>query len=490
MRSALRLGCAAMVLCCTTAALPQAAAPAETTQHRDALRLVETWLEAQAAYERVPALSAGIVIGQDLVWRRAWGQADHARRVPASSNTIYSICSISKLFTAVAVMQLWEQGRLSLDDDIAQLLPGFALQRSDPDSGPISVRGLLTHSSGLPREGDFGYWNPPDFKFPSRAELLQGLAGQRTYARAADRQQYSNLGLALLGEIVATVSGMPYDSYVQTHILAPLRLADTRTSLPRPLWGQQLAQGHGALQRDGTRAPLPWFDAAALAPAAGYSSTVEDLARFAAWQFRLRKNGGTELLRVATLREMQRVQWTDPDGKNSWGLGFWVGRDGGTLVAGHSGVCPGYLSAVYTALNEEVAVIALANANDNRSMNRYANPMRRLMLKGLKLPVAPAAGPALEDYAGRYDGQPFDSEVVILPWGKDLAKLELPTTDPTGAMTLLRHVAGDSFRELREDGSLGSETSFLRNAAGQVTAAREWNQVLPRLRAPLPARQP
>ncbi len=103
------------------------------------------------AYERVPGFSAGVVIGQDLVWSQAWGSLDHQRRVPAQADTLYSICSISKLFTSGAVMQQWEEGKFSLDDDIGKWLPGFAIQRSDADSGPISVRSLLMHASGLPR---------------------------------------------------------------------------------------------------------------------------------------------------------------------------------------------------------------------------------------------------------------------------------------------------------------------------------------------------
>jgi CubicO group peptidase (beta-lactamase class C family) len=293
------------------------AATAAKTQHQDALRLLDLWLDAQLAYERVPALSVAVQRGPELLWAKGYGRLDTAGRLPAGPDTVYGICSISKLFTAVAVMQLWERGLFSLDDDIGKLLPEFALQRSDPDSGPISVRALLTHSAGLPREADFAYWTAPDFKFPTREQLLQRLAGQRSFMRVGERFQYSNLGMALLGEVVARLSGLAFETYVQHHIFAPLQLADTRTALPLELQGKRLAQGWGSLRRDGTREALKPYAAEAIMPAAGFSSTVQDLARFAAWQFRLRKQGGSELLKVATLREMQRVQWTDPDGKSS-----------------------------------------------------------------------------------------------------------------------------------------------------------------------------
>lgn len=470
------LHAAAALLLAVSLGPARAQAPAAAPP-RDAVRMVETWLQAQVAYERVPGLAASIVVGQDVVWRGAFGFADAARRVPVRSDTVFGICSISKLFTSMAVMQLAEDGRLSLDDDIGKWLPGFALRRTDADSGPISLRALLMHSAGLPREAAASYWTPPDFRFPAREQLLAGLAGQQTFTRANDRHQYSNLGMALLGEVVSAASGQPYASYVQQRILAPLGLADTRPGGPVGEAGPRQAQGFGALRRDGTRQALPPYDARALAPAAGFSSTVEDLARFAAWNFRLRKQGGRELLHVSTLREMQRVQWTDPDGKETWGLGFAAWRDGGNDMVAHNGLCPGMLSSLQLALNDEVATVVMLNANDNRSASRYTRPMRQLMLKGLKLPAPAPGGPRLDDYAGSYNDQPYGSEFVILPWGRDLAGLQLPTNDPAGDLQLLRHVQGDRFRAVRADGSLGQDVTFVRDTTGRVTGYREWEQL-------------
>ncbi len=98
----------------------------------DALRLLDLWFDAQRAYERVPGISAGVVIDQTLVWSKGYGLADVQRRVPAAPDTVYSIGSISKLFTSIAVMQLWEAGKLSLDDDVAKYLPLFAIRRHEP----------------------------------------------------------------------------------------------------------------------------------------------------------------------------------------------------------------------------------------------------------------------------------------------------------------------------------------------------------------------
>jgi len=467
----------------TATATAAATLPSEPqTQRQDALRLLDLWLDAQVAYERVPALSVALQQGSELLWKKGYGKLDAAGKLPAGADTIYGICSISKLFTSVAVMQLWEQGKFSLDDDIGKLLPGFTLQRSDPDSGPITVRSLLTHSSGLPREAAFAYWTSPEFKFPTREQMMQGLAGQSSFMRAADRFQYSNLGMALLGELVATLSGMPYDAYVQQHILTPLQLADTRTALPTELQDKRLAQAWGSRQRDGTRQALKPYVAAGITPAAGFSSTVEDLARFAAWQFRLRKQGGSELLKVSTLREMQRVQWTDPEGKITRGLGFAVFRDGSQTLASHSGLCPGYQSGLVLALDDELAVATMSNANDTEDFGaRFTRPIRKLMEKGLKLPKG---GAELMSYAGRYSDQPWASETLIVPWGEQLAALSLPTRDPAAELQVLKPVGKDEFRALRDDGSLGEFYRFRRDGAGQVEAVESWSQLMRRV-APL-----
>ena len=463
-----------------------AAATVEVTKrpYGDVIRLLDTWLEAELAYSRVRGFSAAVVVGPELVWSKGYGTIDIGRKVLAAPNTIYSVCSISKLFTSIAVMQLWEAGKLSLDDDVARYLPGFAIRRSDPDSGPITIRSLLTHSSGLPRESEFPYWTGPDFKFPTRQEMLRMLADQATLMRASDRYQYSNLAMSLLGEVVVSVAGVPYDTYVKNNILAPLGLSDTRTVMPMELYGRQLAQGFGAVKRDGSRDLLKPFDAAGITAAAGYTSTVQDLAKFASWQFRLLKNGGTELLRVSTLREMQRVQWADPDGKNTRGLGFWVRKDGATTLVGHSGSCPGYLSGLALVPKDELAIIAMTNGNGgDDEIAHFTKPMRQLMAKGLKLTPAPIGpgSPDLEAYVGKYDFQPWASEGAVVPWGSRLAVIDLPNPDPAGSLLLLQHVAGDTFRALRDDDSLAETWVFERGPDGRVVRLRTNGQSQNRL---------
>ena len=435
----------------------------------EAFRLIDVWLEAQRDYDQLPGISVGIVSDQELIWSKGYGMADTEREVSAEPGTIYSICSISKLFTSVAIMQLRDAGKLRLDDSAADVLPWFNVKQQYEDSGPITIRSLLTHSSGLPRESDYPYWTAPDFPFPTREEVKRKLGEQQTLYPAATFFQYSNLGLTLLGEIVSHASGVPYEEYIEARILEPLRLADTRTHLPEALWRGKLATGYSAIRRDGTRKSLALFQARGVAAAAGYSSTVEDLARFASWQFRLRENGGEEILKASTLREMHRVHWMDPDWKTAWGLGFKVSELDGRTIVGHGGSCPGYRSALTLDLKKKRAYIVMINAQ-GLNPRKYSQGMRATLEKAEKDAGKKNAdnGVDLEPYTGLYDLQPWWGEAAVVPWQGKLAIVSLPSENPAENLTLLKHVEGDTFRRLRDDESLGEKVLFERDDSANV----------------------
>jgi CubicO group peptidase (beta-lactamase class C family) len=182
---------------------------------------------------------------QELLWSGASGYADLGSKAPASDDTIYGICSISKLFTGIAVMQLRDQGKLRLDDPVDELLPWFNLTQAYDGSPRITLQSMLTHSAGLPRESDSPYWMGPDFPFPTRDEIRKKLGEQSTIYPAQRYYQYSNLGLTLVGEIVAGKSGQDFEAYVFSHILEPLGMKDTATGFPVDDREPRIATGYG-----------------------------------------------------------------------------------------------------------------------------------------------------------------------------------------------------------------------------------------------------
>lgn len=439
----------------------------QTTDYKDAFNLIDSWIEAQSDYGDLPSVSVAIVKDQEIIWSKAYGMANTDNKVPASTTTVYSICSISKLFTSIAIMQLYDAGKLRLDDNIETILSGYNLKQQYKDSGPITIRSLLTHSSGLPRESDYPYWTSPDFPFPSQEQLNSRLSTQQTLYPSSTYFQYSNLGMSLLGEVVEKISGQAYEQYIEENILKPLRLTSTRPLIPKEEWGKKLAVGYGAIKRDGSRDKVNLFDAKGITAAAGFSSNVEDLARFASWQFRLLNNGGTEILKSSTLKEMHRVQWVDPDWKTYWGLGFSVFQQEGTTIVGHGGSCPGYRTTLQLDPKEKMAYTAMINAG-GESPELFAKEIRDIISKVPKDRPAKKNNLNLEQYAGTYTSQPWGSERIVVPWYGDLVMLGLPNDNPDKVMIVLQHISGDTFKRVRKDKTLAEEIKFERDDSGKV----------------------
>jgi CubicO group peptidase (beta-lactamase class C family) len=437
--------------------------------------LIEVWLEAQKDFEDLPGITAIAVKDQQLLWSNGFGMANREEGVMAEPSTIFSICSISKLFTSVAIMKLYDEGKLRLDDEIGDLLPWFNLEQHYPKSGPINVRSLLTHSSGLPREAAYPYWTGPDFPFPTSDEIREKLGDQETLYPASTYFQYSNLGLTLLGEIISEITGQPYEEYIRINILDPLGLDDTRIGLPEDLYGNQLAIGYSSIDRSGERNKVQLFQAEGISPAAGFSSNVKDLATFASWQFRLLDTTATEILKPSTLKEMHRAQWIDPDWKTTWGLGFSVRKseNGGTVI-GHGGSCPGYRTQLSIYPKSKMAFSVMINAS-GANPQKYINGIKAILDKvdeKESKDKKPYPGLNLDEYTGFYSEQPWWSESYVSPWQGKLVIINLPADSPEESMTFFKHIDGDVFQRIRDDGELGEKIWFDRD--GQNKVVRYW----------------
>ncbi len=332
-------------------------------QHPDVasnLALLKIWIQARMAYSGVPGTTVAIVHDQELVYAKGFGFADVEKEVLATPDTIFRIASHSKLFTAIAIMQLREADKLHLDEPLAHYLPWFKPQDSFPHSPTISLRQILTHTSGLPREAGSGYWI--DYKFPSTVEVMERMPRLGRKIPSETRWKYSNLALTLAGEVVAAVSGLRFADYVQQNILDPLDMRSTSVVIPAA-HRDRLATGYGPRwPGELIREALPFIDAAGLAAATGLSSTVNDMARFMSWQFRLRDADGREVLKANTLREMQRIHWLDKDWQQGWGLGFSIVHKKDRDLIGHGGGYPGYLTLTQISPKEKVGVAVFTNA--------------------------------------------------------------------------------------------------------------------------------
>lgn len=450
---------------------------------QEATHLLERWLAAQRDYEEFPSIAMAVVHDQEVLWSGGFGWADPVRQIPATSSTMYSICSISKLFTSIAVMTLRDAGEFRLDDSLADVLPWFDIENTFPKGPPVTVRGILTHSAGLPRESDYPYWTG-EFNFPTREQVRERLPEQQTLYPAYRYFQYSNLGLTLAGEVVAQTSHGKYADYVRRTILGPLGMQNTVPDIGEIQHDRRLAVGYSALRRSGVREPVAPFAGRGIAPAAGFASTVDDLAGFAAWQFRLLAGDRVEVLNPNTLREMYRVQYVDPGWETTWGLGFSVSRYHDKTFVGHGGSCPGYRSQLLIQPDEQIATIVMVNASGVNTGD-YVRAAYDLFAPAIEAATsspesAAALEPAFEKYLGTYDDFPWGGESEIIAWEGDLGVVSFPTTNPD-QVTRLKHMDGDVFRRVRSDDELGEEWRFEIGPDGRVTQVWHFSNPSPRV---------
>jgi CubicO group peptidase (beta-lactamase class C family) len=435
---------------------------------RSAIGLLSAWIESQMAYSGLPGLSIGIVHDQALLWSAGFGRASLAPARPAGPDTLYRIASITKLFTSTAILQLRDAGKLRLDDPIVQHLPWFRIKAAPVDAPVATIRHLLTHTAGLPREAGAPYWT--DGNFPTAEQVRARLPEQQAALPTETEWKYSNLGLTLAGEIVAAAAGRPYADYVAGHILEPLGMRRTFVATP-PADHPDLAAGYTRRLPARERRPAPFTDGRGITPAANMTTCVSDLARFAMLQFRDGPDGGAQVLKASTLREMHRVHWLEPDWEAGWGLGFRITRVKGKTYVGHGGALSGYRTILHLCPADRIGVIVLTNADDGNPL-QFADKAFQWVAPEIVKAVAPpvAAGPpsGWERYAGRYRSAWADVQVLVVD-GR-LAMIDPSLPDPMLAVTWLNPVGGHTFRSETRNGfgSNGEPVTFEPDDAGGV----------------------
>lgn len=355
----------------------------------------------------IPGFSIALVDGDQIVWARGFGFADPERQVPATSRTVYRVASISKLFTALAVMQLVEQGQLDLDADVRTYLPDF--HPENPFGRPITLRQLLSHRSGLVREPPVGnYFDPSE---PTLQETVYSLNETRLVYPPGTRTKYSNAAVSVAGLVVERVGGQPFADYVQYRLLAPMGMQRS-SFVPREQLRSRLATGY-MWTYDGRQFEAPVFELGIL-PAANLYTTVEDLARFLITLFRQgRTDNEQTIVAPETLAQMWTIQFADSSQTSGFGLGFYLSQFRGYLRFQHSGVMYGYASRIYGLPEVRLGVAAVGTMDaTNVVTDRLAEYALDLLLahrEGRPLPDYPTTAPVdslrAHQLAGRYRHQ-------------------------------------------------------------------------------------
>jgi D-alanyl-D-alanine carboxypeptidase len=327
-----------------------------------ALPFIESWLEYQSRQIDIPGFVVAIQYDDETLLLRAYGMANREHTEPMTTNHRFGAASLSKMFTATAMVQLAERGALSLDDRAVKYLPWLS-EHTDSRLQEITIRHLLRHGAGLLRDGqntDFWQLERP---FPDQRQLREEILHAKLVARPGGKLKYSNLGYALLGQIIEAVSGQPYNHFVTDSIIAPLGMTHT-TPEYAPHIAPYLATGY-TRPFDRHRFPVPkTIYSRAFSPLFGWHTTAQDLCRFMTAQFP-GNNGFLSAEAKSLLHTSRRHHWLPPEERGTeYGLGFMSQQLDRRLVTGHGGVYVGHRSWAYADLQNKLAVIILTNARD------------------------------------------------------------------------------------------------------------------------------
>ena len=293
--------------------------------------LTATAIEAQRA-SRTPALVAGVARHGRLLWDAAVGRADLSDpSVPLGPDTQFLVASNTKTFTAVLIMQLRDEGKLSLDDTVDQLVAGTR-------HAQVTIRQMLAHVSGMQREPVGDVWDT--LEFPDRDGLIAGWNDAERVLRPHHRWHYSNLCYALLGEVVARLDGGSWEASLQRRLLDPLELRRTTLSLTPPCAGLYYVPPF-------TDVPVqePVLAKNTTASAGALASTLADMVRWHGFLL----DPDEEILSPDTLEEMRQPQIAADAGWNTaWGLGLELERRDGRVWFGHTGGMPGGITGFFS----------------------------------------------------------------------------------------------------------------------------------------------
>jgi CubicO group peptidase (beta-lactamase class C family) len=383
----------------------QAAAPRLAAAIGDVNRLFEAYM----AERHVPGAAWGVIVDGQLVSAVASGMRDVESNARVTGDSVFRIASMTKSFTAISILKLRDEGKLSLDDPAERYVPEMAgMKYATRDAPKITIRHLLTHAEGFPEDNPWGDRQLADTDEQLSQMLRRGIPFSNAPGIA---YEYSNLGFAILGRIVSNVSGMPYPQYVATNILRPLDMTST-TLEPSEVPADRLV--HGYRWEDERWKNEPLLANGSFGSMGGMLTSVRDLSRYvamflSAWP----PHDGPEIapIRRSSLREMQHLWSPAPatvtrdratgavqltSGGYGYGLRIAQNCTFRTIVS-HTGGLPGFGSVMTWLPDYGVGIVAFGNLTYTGWGGVATNALETLVAKADLRPRQPAPSAALVD---------------------------------------------------------------------------------------------
>ncbi len=420
-------------------------------------KVVDHWLPLKIQYDHTPGTVVCIAVNGVPKYINAFGFSDVESKVLMKKDAQFRVASMSKMFTAVSIMQLVEKGFLRLDDTVSSHLSWFKGKQGKTDLLNVTTRQLLSHNSGLFRDGTAKQWITDNFP----TELEKTISAKSIVFENGTTLKYSNHGYAILGAIIEKVSGNSYVDYVTENIIKKLGLKNTLPDLPneRPA---KLAYGYSRYLPDQPeQVKEPDSITNAYAPATGFISDVKDLAVFLA---SLHLDSKKSVLSRESRKAMIQVHGiTEDDGM--YGLGLALEKDSDRMTYGHSGGFAGYTTNAISEPEDDVQVIVLTNTISNTAWAVSNNLMRLIYkLKSMK----DIEYSEKEPYSGTYRCRWGDLTVVSL--GKNLVDFGSGALNPVKAWSVMKPKKKHTFTNTDKSGfgSPGEEVRFTKIKNGKA----------------------
>ena len=307
------------------------------TDERELEAFLDGYVGHQLEDYDIPGATVSVVKDGEVLFAKGYGRANVEKKVPVvADETLFRIASISKLFTATAVMQLVEEGKLDLDEDVNAYLDDVEVPNTYPGR-PVTLRHLLTHTAGFEE-----HFTGSGARNAADVEPLGEYVATQMPARVrppGEVTAYSNYGMSLAGYIVQDVSGMPYERYVEENILAPLGMESTTAAQPpAPKLRERMARGYDLEGGNPVARPFEYFDDA---PAGTVSTTATDMTRFMIAHLQNGRYGGpggeTRILEESTAKEMHEDQFSNHPRLDGMAYGFYEQTLNGERTIQHGG---------------------------------------------------------------------------------------------------------------------------------------------------------
>ena len=340
----------------SASALLLAAPPVSAQTQTERLADIAKIVDAKRTALHIPGAALVIVQNDKIIYMEGMGERNIAKKEPVTPDTLFAIGSSSKGFTSFAVLIGEADKKLSLADSPKKFLPYFALQDKDADA-KITLRDLMSHTSGLPRTDLLWYTNAL-----SRKEVISALAYVEPTAKLGEKFQYQNICFSAAGESLARAENTPYEAFVQSRIFAPLGMTHTTFSVKEMQAAPDFAIGYAPSSNAKPPRALPLHVLQNIAPAGGINSSARDMARW----LRVLTGGGTfdgkEILPEAEFAKLSEKQ-INVAGAMNYGLGWFIRDWHGHKVVEHGGNIDGFNAEVAFMPDQKLGFVLLTNVS-------------------------------------------------------------------------------------------------------------------------------